>query len=174
MMDQELVDKVLSKTATPEEAKLVAVWFATDEGQEYLSRRYDRESYLLDEKLISEWMDGEIPSEEMKGRFLSRLKRNIRPFRFWIAAAVIIPFVLFAGAFTFVANRTGVFSGDNLAEVVVPYGEQMQVILQDGTIVQLNSGSRLQYPKSFGLFRREVKLTGEGYFSVAKRNSPSF
>lgn len=174
MIDQKLVDKVLSKTATPEEAKQVAAWFATDEGQDYLSRRYDRESYLLNEKLISEWMDGEIPGKEMKTRFLLRLKINIRTFRFRVAAAVIIPFILFVGAFTFVADRTGVFSGDNLAEVVVPYGEQMQVILQDGTIVQLNSGSRLQYPKSFGLFKREVKLNGEGYFSVAKETARPF
>mgnify|MGYP001297365337 CR=1 FL=1 len=174
MMDQELVDKVLSKVATPDEARRVAAWFATDEGQEYLSRRYDRESYLLNEQLVEEWMDGEIPGREMKSRFLSRLKMNIRTFRFRVAAAVIIPFILFAGAFTFVAHRTGVFSGGNMAEVVVPYGEQMQVILQDGTVVQLNSGSRLQYPKSFGLFRREVKLIGEGYFSVAKETARPF
>jgi ferric-dicitrate binding protein FerR (iron transport regulator) len=167
-MDPKIIDKVLSKTASPEEASEVARWFATEEGQEYFSRRYDRESYMLNEKIMEEWADHEIPSDRMKVRFMSQLKMRIRTFRFRVAAAVIIPFILLAGAFTFVANRTGVFSSEEMAEVTVPYGEQVQVVLQDGTIVHLNSGSHLQYPKSFGLFNRKVKLTGEGYFSVAK------
>lgn len=168
MMDPKIIDKVLSKTASPDEARQVAAWFATDEGQAYFSQCYDRESYFLNEKIINEWSDHEIPTERMKTRFISQLKLRIRTFRFRVAAAVIIPFIFLAGAFTFVANRTGVFSNEEMAEVTVPYGEQVQVVLQDGTIVQLNSGSHLQYPKSFGLFSRNVKLTGEGYFSVAK------
>lgn len=168
MMDPKIIDKVLSKNASPDEARQVAVWFATDEGQEYFSQRYDRESYLLKEKIITEWSDHEIPTDRMKWRFISQLKMRIRTFRFRVAAAVIIPFLFIAGAFTFVANRTGVFASGEMAEVTVPYGEQVQVVLQDGTIVQLNSDSHLQYPKSFGLFSRKVKLTGEGYFSVAK------
>jgi len=174
MMDPKIIDKVLSKTASPDEAHQVAAWFATDEGQVYFSQRYDRESYLLNEKIITEWSDHEIPTEKMKVRFISQLKIRIRTFRFRVAAAVIIPFIFLVGAFTFVANRTGVFSNEEMAEVTVPYGEQVQVVLQDGTIVQLNSGSHLQYPKSFGLFSRNVKLTGEGYFSVAKEIARPF
>lgn len=174
MIDPKIIDKVLLKDATPDEARQVAEWFATDEGQEYFSQRYDRESYLLNEKIITEWSDHEIPTQRMKIRFLSQLKMWVRTFRFRVAAAVLIPFLLLAGAFTFVADRMGVFADNEMAEVVVPYGEQMQVVLQDGTIVQLNSGSHLQYPKSFGLFSRKVKIIGEGYFSVAKEISRPF
>jgi len=173
-MDPKIIDKVLSKTASPNEARQVAAWFATDEGQAYFSQRHDRESYLLNEKIITEWSDHEIPTEKMKVRFISQLKMRIKTFRFRVAAAVIIPFLFIAGAFTFVANRTGVFSSEKMAEVTVSLGEQVQVVLQDGTIVQLNSGSHLQYPKSFGLFSRNVKLTGEGYFSVAKEIARPF
>jgi ferric-dicitrate binding protein FerR (iron transport regulator) len=173
-MDPKIIDKVLSKTASPDEARQVAAWFATVEGQEYFSQRYDRESYLLNEKIITEWSDHEIPTEKMKIRFISQLKMRIRTFRFRVAAAVIIPFIFLAGAFTFVANRTGVFSSEEMAEVTVPYGEQVQVVLQDGTIVQLNSGSKLRYPKSFGLFSRDVKLSGEGYFHVVKEIARPF
>lgn len=174
MMDPQIIDKVLSKNASPDEARQVAAWFASDEGQEYFSKRYDRESFLLNKKIITEWGENEIPTDRMKVRFISQLKMQIRTFRFRVAAAVIIPFILLAGAFTFVANRSGIFLSGDLAEVVVPYGEQVQVVLQDGTIVQLNSGSHLQYPKSFGLFSRNVKLSGEGYFSVAKENARPF
>jgi len=173
-MDTKIIEKVLSKSASPDEARRVATWFATDKGQEYFSQRFDRESYLLNEKLIAEWSDHEIPAERMKIRFLSQLKMRVRTFRFKVAAAVIIPFIILAGTFTFVANRLGVFSGNEMAEVIVPFGEQLQVMLQDGTTVQLNSGSHLQYPKSFGLFSRKVKLTGEAFFSVAKENGRPF
>ena len=173
-MDPKIIDKVLSKIATPEEARRVAAWFATDEGQEYFAQRYDRESYLLNEKILEEWLDHEIPSKRMKVRFLSQLKMRVRTFRFRVAAAVIIPFLLLAGAFTFLANRSGLFKSEELAEFVVPFGEQLNVVLQDGTQVQLNSGSRLQYPKTFGFFNRKVKLTGEAYFSVAKETTRPF
>lgn len=174
MMDSKIIEKVLSKSATPAEAREVAAWFATDEGQEYFSHRYDRESYLMNEKIISEWIDHEIPTNRMKVRFISQLKMRIRTFRFRVAAAVIIPLFFLGGTLTFVVNRTGLFSTEELADVTVPYGEQVRVILQDGTIVQLNSGSHLQYPKSFGLFSRKVKLTGEAYFSVAKEHGRPF
>ena len=173
-MDLMIIDRVLSKTATPEEARNVAAWFSTDEGQAYFSQRYDRESYLLNEKIIEEWLDHEIPTVQMKNRFMSQLNMRIRTFRFRVAAAVIIPFLLMAGAFTFVANRSGMFAGNDMAEFVAPCGEQLNVVLQDGTRVQLNSESRLQYPKIFGLFSRKVKLTGEAYFSVAKERTRPF
>ena len=47
--------------------------------------------------------------------------------------------------------------------------EQTQVRLPDGTLVFLNAESSLKYPIRFaGSDRREVVLTGEGYFQVAK------
>lgn len=173
-MDPTIIDKVLSKTATSDEACQVAAWFVTSEGQEYFSQRYDRESYLLNEKLLEEWLDHEIPTKRLKVRFMSQLGTQVRTFRFRVAAAVLIPFLFLAGALTFVANRSGVFQSEELAEFVVPFGEQLNVVLQDGTQVQLNSGSRLQYPKTFGLFSRKVTLTGEAYFSVAKELSRPF
>jgi transmembrane sensor len=173
-MDPNIIDKVLSKKASPDEAKQVATWFATDEGQGYFSQRFDRESYLLNEKIIEEWNSTEIPTIRMKIRFISQLKMRIKTLRFRVAAAVIIPFLLLVGAFAFLANRTTIFSNGELTEIKVPYGEQLQIVLQDGTNVQLNSGSILQYPKSFGLFNRKVKLKGEAYFSVAKEHGRPF
>ncbi len=48
-------------------------------------------------------------------------------------------------------------------------GEQTQVRLQDGTVVFLNAESSLTYPTSFAKTeKREVSMTGEAYFEVAK------
>ena len=54
-------------------------------------------------------------------------------------------------------------------------GEQARVRLPDGSIVYLNAASSLTYPTSFAkLKRRNVSLSGEGYFEVAKDKAHPF
>lgn len=58
-------------------------------------------------------------------------------------------------------------------EVVVPYGKKSQLILEDGTKVWLNAGSRMAFPTKFIGKNREIFLEGEGYFEVAHcQNKP--
>ncbi|SEM43034.1 FecR family protein [bacterium A37T11] len=59
--------------------------------------------------------------------------------------------------------------GDNI--ITTPNGGQYQIVLPDGTKVWLNAASSLSYPAHFKTGRREVKLTGEGYFIVNNRPS---
>ncbi|SMC91875.1 FecR family protein [Pedobacter nyackensis] len=54
-------------------------------------------------------------------------------------------------------------------------GEQYQVNLPDGTKVWLNAATSLKYPTSFsGTRKREVELSGEAYFEVAKDKAHPF
>ena len=50
--------------------------------------------------------------------------------------------------------------------LIVPYGKRSEVQLSDGTLVWLNSGSRLVYPAVFADDKREVYLEGEAIFEV--------
>lgn len=60
-------------------------------------------------------------------------------------------------------------------KIETPRGGEYQVILADGTRVWLNAASSLSYPTAFNGSKREVRLTGEAYFEVAKsRNKPFF
>ena len=59
-------------------------------------------------------------------------------------------------------------------EVIVPYGKRPQLVLEDGTKVWLNAGSRLAFPQKFDGKKRTVFLEGEGYFEVAKNTSQPF
>lgn len=51
--------------------------------------------------------------------------------------------------------------------VLVPYGKRSNLKLSDGSMVWLNSGSRLVYPTVFRGGKREVYLEGEAIFEVA-------
>lgn len=59
-------------------------------------------------------------------------------------------------------------------ETTVPLGSQTKVLLPDGSVVVLNSGSMLKYPLSYGKKERNVYLVGEGYFDVAKDKEKIF
>ncbi|MBI6120122.1 FecR family protein [Salegentibacter maritimus] len=51
--------------------------------------------------------------------------------------------------------------------LIVPYGKRSKIKLSDGTMVWLNSGSKLIYPATFKAKNREVFLIGEAIFDVA-------
>lgn len=55
-----------------------------------------------------------------------------------------------------------------MMEVRTNPGMTTSVELPDGTEVVLNSSSSLRYPSRFADDKREVKLVGEAFFSVAK------
>lgn len=55
-----------------------------------------------------------------------------------------------------------------------PVGGQFQVILADGTKVVMNAASTLKFPSAFGPSSRQVELSGEAYFEVAKNKLKPF
>ena len=61
-----------------------------------------------------------------------------------------------------------------LNEVIIPYGKKSKIVLEDGTTVWLNSGSRFAFPQAFNGDKREVFLEGEAYFEVAKNVNKPF
>jgi ferric-dicitrate binding protein FerR (iron transport regulator) len=62
-----------------------------------------------------------------------------------------------------------------ITRVEVPYGSKSRVVLPDGSVVNLNSGSNLMYSSSdFDSINRSVSITGEGFFSVTKDTERPF
>lgn len=56
----------------------------------------------------------------------------------------------------------------------IPYGKDYTVLLPDGSRVKLHPGSRISYPTRFIGNTRQVSLSGEAYFMVAKDATKPF
>ncbi|MDN5283981.1 MAG: FecR protein [Mucilaginibacter sp.] len=71
-------------------------------------------------------------------------------------------------------------SGKNIAgpseinTITTPRGGQYQIELEDGTKVWLNAASSIKFPQVFTDKNRQVELSGEAYFEVAKNKTKPF
>lgn len=72
-------------------------------------------------------------------------------------------------AYTSKGNEPAVYN-----TLTTPKGVRYSVQLADGSEVWLNAGSSITYPTSFAGNTREVTITGEAYFSVAKDKAKPF
>lgn len=71
------------------------------------------------------------------------------------------------------AFYTGYFSiQPNKIQLATDYGSRTEVTLPDGSKIKLNSGSTLSYHFNSLTKVREVSFAGEGFFEVAKAQSP--
>ncbi len=53
-------------------------------------------------------------------------------------------------------------------KLVVPNGGEYRLMLEDGSVVWLNSASELEFPAAFDGKERRVRLKGEGYFKIKR------
>ena len=81
-----------------------------------------------------------------------------------LALLIVIPLSYKAGLDTGEERMAAI----EWVEVSVPFGEKETVTLSDGTVLHLNSGSRLTYPDVFSGNNRTVFMDGEAYLDVAK------
>lgn len=76
---------------------------------------------------------------------------------------------------TLVYDTTRVVSSvEEFNELSIPRGGEFKIVLSDGTLVYLNSATRLKYPVTFSAKDRRVFLSGEAYFEVAKDSKRPF
>jgi transmembrane sensor len=101
-----------------------------------------------------------IELQEYKDRYRS-LRKSYILFR-TVAACIFI--ALLIGATVYLSNTSG---KNTWSEIIAPRGQKSKVILEDGTVAWLNSGTTIKYSNSYNKKNREVELIGEAYFDVA-------
>ncbi len=163
-MNEEQFDRILKKvldgTATPTEQERVDQWLASFPEQAF----------------------EEIPAihkQAIKNRMQERIQKHIQPkpilrlpwyrqVAWQLAATLVLLMGIGFGVYQYWSTRVTVeMAYANVKEI-------HKVILPDGTLVWLKDSSSLQYPSRFTGKLREVKLTGEAFFEVAKNPEQPF
>lgn len=150
-MNKDLLYRYFSGTATTEEGMAVKAWMEASEANR---AAFFSERRLYDALLLA--APG-APSRRPT-RVLGRIGRAVS--RVAAVAAVVI-FALFL--YSRYMQRP-----DTLTIVSVPAGQRTHITLPDGTGVWLNARSEISYSTSYNTRHRDVNLSGEAYFSVAK------
>jgi ferric-dicitrate binding protein FerR (iron transport regulator) len=97
-------------------------------------------------------------------------KRLLRRTGVFVGMAAILCGLIF---FTRGTND-GIIDEPIVSEYRTGIGEQKKIVLPDGTIVILNSGTTLTYHKKYNQTDRRVYLSGQAFFKVAKNPSKPF
>lgn len=91
-----------------------------------------------------------------------------------IAAVVTVSFLVGGlGSYFSTTQHTPAFKSQ-MVEYVVPLGARSFIKLNDGSKVWLNSGTTIKYENTFGLNNRNIDLSGEAFFEVAKNEQLPF
>lgn len=179
-MDSKILLKYLNNQCSPAELEEVYRWAkeeALDETQreQFLEdwKNSVSEEELSDERFyhLFDQINERINSEMSSSKEITT--SGISVFTRWLvraAAILLLPTLIFL-SYTInekkeISHEMALIGHDSL-EVVAPLGSRIMVQLSDGSTVHLNSGSKLKYPQLFRGDKREVRLTGEGFFEVA-------
>ncbi|MDD3989844.1 MAG: DUF4974 domain-containing protein [Bacteroidales bacterium] len=167
-MNKSTLIKFISNRASESEVDAILRWVKkSDENLKYLSELKRVYTYIDMAQTSSK---GDLPD------FKNTAKRRSRKIYLVasVAAACLIFFV--AGLFinTPFGDRKQLASDNNISEKVTIHrlytekGVKGFVILPDSTKVWLNSCTELTYPVKFSGDSREISMSGEAYFEVAK------
>jgi transmembrane sensor len=160
-----LLPKVFSGEATADEKKLVEDWSSSGSANR---KDYDDFAKLWEMtgnvssgvpvNLDAEWhkLDSAITPERAKVITLTRILQ--------IAASVIV-----ITALTFLGQHLA-----GVSTLKAPVNASSVATLADGSVITLNAGSKISYKKGFGMLNRNILLSGEAYFEVAKNENLPF
>jgi len=151
----------------------------------------------LKKELTEIWQDSEQDDIEVpSGQMLARLKRHLQiaepgnalpkksPF-----VRLIRPFFRYAALIVFTAGFTWIIKdrttrrdfidisptpAEAFNDISVPLGSKTRVVLPDGSVVNLNSGSSLRYPARMDSSLRYAYVEGEAFFDIRKDSRHPF
>ena len=156
-MDKELLYKYINGQTSEQEEKTIVDWLDADpNNQKELNALWSMQDALIANVPYPHHPHLQLPTRRLKW-YRQRFIRICTQ-----AAAVLL---LVAGSWY--ASRTVIIedTAKQYLSVAAPAGQRIDITLQDGTSVCLNSGAKLEYPIRFNRNRR-VKLSGEAMFNV--------
>jgi transmembrane sensor len=176
-----LLDKYIKRQCTLEEEKLIDQWYEAIQNtsdSDFLDQNNQLENKLR--KAINQKIELENNSN---GEYIISDKRGVS-FRRLIGIAASLLLILLAGLYSFnkplsINNSTshiesGVSESGNLIIKNTDSKMVKPVRMDDGSLIVLQPGSEIRYKKDFTSNQREVTLSGEAFFEIARDEARPF
>ena len=175
----ELISRKLSGEATSEELSEIEEILASDPAAaarfKMLSQFWNQHD-AGDELIVEEAFEKLLPKLDIPDATTQKSRRSNKNFLLSVAAAASV--VLITGSLVFLKRN---FNRDAIAnhrlallEKKNTKGVKSFITLADGTKIWLNADTKIQYPRNFSGNTREVYLSGEAFFDVAKNPARPF
>lgn len=154
---------------TVEERRQVEAWMVEADENRRIAEQVQMLCLATDAVNVMQKVDTEKALKKVKSRMVEK-KIGLWQWTQRIAAILSIPLLL--ALFVQYMNDRDTLT--QMIEVKTNPGMTTTVVLPDSTVVCLNSESSLRYPMQFDGSVREVTLSGEAYFEVAKDSKKKF
>jgi len=176
----ELISRKLSGEATTEELGEIEELLSADaeaSARFKLLHQYWNQHDNANQPFVEEAFEKLKPKLDAPIKVLpkttKRLKQNL-----WFGVAAAASVILITGSLLFIKKNAGRDTSTDqqlaLIEKKNTKGVKSTMVLPDGTKIWLNADTKLQYPKKFSGNTREVYLSGEAFFEVAKNPRKPF
>ena len=169
----QLIEKVLSHTATAQEQQAFQRWLQQDARHqqtfEEIQQAWHRSPRRFDPFSAYAKLQSSLTPKRSRQRVARLYSKAAK-----VAASLVLVLLASWLVYHYQAEITNVLYPVTYRTVLVPSGSRQQVQLSDGTKIFLNAGSQLRYPTRFNQAQRQVFLEGEGYFEVASDTTKPF
>lgn len=175
MKNLQLLDKFLQNKTSKGEEEILFNWFYTPDSQDQIMSLYEQRWSETSDALSSEIQISMLYNirDEIKKSSPEKRKKAINYKRqiiqYAACACIIIGFCL--GMYSLLKEN---HIPTNTFTIRAEKGQKASMELPDGTIVWLNSNTKLTYDNLYNSKNRIVKLDGEAYFEVAKNEDIPF
>ncbi|HEU5148770.1 MAG TPA: FecR domain-containing protein [Chryseosolibacter sp.] len=155
-----LIDRYLSGQASQEEEKLIEDFFHALERKDKISH------YRLSEEMWSV-IEQKVGSRKVRPtQNRAPVSRAARVSLRKILAAGVVCIAVAAGFLFYMSPAS--HTAAPLITSSAPKGQKSLITLADGSRIFLNSASSVSYPETFDSDKREITLTGEAFFEIAR------
>lgn len=165
-----IVDYLLDDEDEKRIDPVLAEWLAADESHR---KEFDLYKKIWEESPLytdSETFDPDFAWEKVNtaNQPNDNFRKYWKNILFTISGAAASLLVIFTLSFIGVFEK----SSDMQVRMSADYGSRSEIVLPDGSLVKLNSGSEIVYAYDSKKKMREINFQGEGFFDVSKSKEP--
>ncbi len=183
-MDQELLDRFFKGDCSEKESRKVLAWYLSGDADVEIADKMERhwnaplnqlptwnkENLFKSIDQQTRLISGPITNDQVENNFIQQNRKVWRNIAATLILAILVSYLyIYLGTQDF-----AFFQADRIDEKQVQEGpifkktakgEKLTIILQDSTVIKLNSESQLKYQSTSS---REVYLEGEAFFEVSR------